>query len=141
MVWGCFSGVGFGPLVPVIGTLQHCLKCKDILDNFILLTFLFQHDCAPVHKSRSIRTWISEFGVEELDWLAQNPDLNLIENIWYELEQRLARPSRLTSVPDNTNALLEEWSKIPINTRLNLRESLPGRVEAVIAAKGGPTPY
>jgi len=37
--------------------------------------------------------------------------------------------------------LLEEWSKIPINTLLNLVESLPRRVEAVIAAKGGPTPY
>jgi len=31
--------------------------------------------------------------------------------------------------------------KNPINTLLNLLESLPIRVEAVIAAKGGPTPY
>jgi len=46
-----------------------------------------------------------------------------------------------TSLPDLTNALLEEWSKIPINTLLNLVESLPRRVEAVIAAKGGPTSY
>jgi len=43
-----------------------------------------------------------------------------------------------TSLPDLTNVLLEEWSKIPINTLL---ESLPRRVEAVIAAKGGPTSY
>jgi len=44
-------------------------------------------------------------------------------------------------VPDLTNALLEEWSKIPINTLLNLVESLPRRVEPDIAAKGGTTPY
>jgi len=44
-------------------------------------------------------------------------------------------------VPDLTNALLKEWSKIPKNTLLNLVESLPRRVEAVIAANGGPTPY
>jgi len=44
-------------------------------------------------------------------------------------------------VPDLTNALLEEWSKIPINTFLNLVESLPRRVEPAMAAKGGPTPY
>lgn len=31
--------------------------------------------------------------------------------------------------------------QIPINTLLNLVESLPRRVEAVIAAKGGPTSY
>ena len=46
-----------------------------------------------------------------------------------------------TSVSDLTNELLEEWSKIPINTLLNLVESLPRRVDAVIAAKGGPMLY
>ncbi|KAK3511606.1 hypothetical protein QTP70_011542 [Hemibagrus guttatus] len=71
--------------------------------------FLFQHDCTPVHKARFIKTWMSEFGVEELDWPAQSPDLNAIEHLWDELERRLrARPSRPTSVPDLTNALLEE---------------------------------
>ena len=60
---------------------------------------------------------MSQFGVEELDWPAQSPDLNPIEHLWDELEWRLrARPSGPTSVPDLTNALLEEWSKIPINT-------------------------
>ncbi|KAK3508009.1 hypothetical protein QTP70_010149 [Hemibagrus guttatus] len=51
--------------------------------------FLFQHDCTPVHKARSIKTWMSEFGVEELDWPAQSPDLNQTEHLWDELEQRL----------------------------------------------------
>ena len=66
------------------------------------------------------------------------PDLNLIEHLWDEIERRLrARPSCPTSVPDLTNALLEEWSNIPIDTLLNLVDGLPRRVEAVIAAKGG----
>ncbi|KAK1786227.1 hypothetical protein P4O66_017939 [Electrophorus voltai] len=47
--------------------------------------FLFQHDCAPVHKARSIKTWMSKFGVEELDWPAQGPDFNLIKHLWDEL--------------------------------------------------------
>jgi len=42
-----------------------------------------------VHKARSIKTWMSEFGVEELDWPAQTPDLNPIEHLWDELEWRL----------------------------------------------------
>jgi len=71
--------------------------------------------------------------VEERDWPAQSPDLNSIEHLWDELERRLrARPSRPTSVSDLTNALLEKWSKIPINTLLNLAESLPRGVEAVV---------
>ena len=28
---------------------------------------LFQHDSAPVHKAASIKTWMREFGVDELD--------------------------------------------------------------------------
>jgi len=44
-------------------------------------------------------------------------------------------------VSDFTNVLLEEWSKIPLNTLVNLVKSLPRRVEAVIAAKDGPTSF
>ena len=81
---------------------------------------------------------MSKFGLEELDCPTQSPLLNLIEHLWDELLRRLrARPSRPTSVPDLTNALLEEWSNIPIDTLLNLVDGLPRRVEAVIAAKGG----
>ena len=84
---------------------------------------------------------MSEFGVEELDWPAQSPDLNPIEHLWDKLERRLrARPSRPT-VSDLTNALLQKRSKIPINALLNLAESLPRRVDAVITAKGEPTSY
>jgi len=104
--------------------------------------FLFQHDCTPVHKASSIKTWMSEFVVEELDWPAQSPDLNIIEHLWNEFERSLrTRPSRPTSMSDLTYALLEEWSKIPINTLLNFVESLPRRVEAVTAAKGGPASF
>ena len=66
---------------------------------------------APVHKARSIKTWMREFGVDELDLPAQSSDLNPTEHLWDELERRLrAGPSCPTSVCDLTNALLEEWS-------------------------------
>ncbi|KAK1794911.1 hypothetical protein P4O66_010109 [Electrophorus voltai] len=136
MVWGCFSGSWLGTV--------NALACQEILDNFMLLTlweqfgdgpFQFQHDCASVHKPRSIKTWMSKFGVKEFDQSAQSPDLNPIEHLWDELEQRLRpRPSCPTTVSEVTNALLEEWSKIPINILLNLVKNLHRRVEAVVAA-------
>ncbi|KAK3562531.1 hypothetical protein QTP86_000548 [Hemibagrus guttatus] len=85
-----------------------------------------EHAQSKVHKDMDERVWCGG--------TSQSPDLNPIEHLWDELERRLrARPSHPTSVPDLTNVLLEERSEIPINTLLNLVESLPRRVEAVIA--------
>ena len=62
MVWSCFPGVGLGPLVTVKVSAH-----QDILDNFMLPTlweqfgdgpFLFQQDCVPAHKARSIKTGV-----------------------------------------------------------------------------------
>lgn len=74
MVWGCFSGAGLGLLVPMKGSLI-ALAYQSILDNhaqnFVGTVwgwgFLFQHDCTLVHKARSVKTLLSELGVEELD--------------------------------------------------------------------------
>ncbi len=63
---------------------------NDILDNSVLSGFfLFQYDNAPVHKARSIKKCISQFGVAEFDWSAQSPDLNPIQQLWDELEQKI----------------------------------------------------
>ena len=57
---------------------------------------------------------VVEIGVEELNWTAQSPDLYPIEYLWNEVEDRLrARPNRPKSVPDLTNALVDEWKKVP----------------------------
>ena len=66
MVWGYSSGVGLVPLGPGKGPLNTSAD-QEILDSFMLPTLWEQHDCAPVHKARSIKTWMSAFGVEELD--------------------------------------------------------------------------
>ncbi|KAK3523051.1 hypothetical protein QTP86_012670 [Hemibagrus guttatus] len=68
------DSVGFGTLVPVKGTLNDSTY-QDILDNFMLPTLWEQFgespSCSnmtapPVHKARATKTWMSEFGVEEL---------------------------------------------------------------------------
>ena len=42
---------------------------------------------------------------------------------------------------DLTNTLVTEWKQVSAAMFQHLVESLPRRVEAVIAAKGKPTPY
>ena len=98
--------------------------------------FLFQHDNDLMHEARSIQKWFVEIGVEELDWPTQSPNLNP-KHLWDELECRLrARPNHSTSVPDLTNALVAESKQIPAAMFQHLVETLPRRVEAVIASKG-----
>ncbi len=38
--------------------------------------------CVPGHKTRSIK--FSQFGVEEVDWSAQSPDLYPIQHLGYD---------------------------------------------------------
>jgi hypothetical protein len=91
---------------------------------------------------RSIQKWFVEIGVEELDWTAQSPDLNPIKHLLDELDRRLpARPKRPTFVPGQTNALVAVWKQVPAAMFQHLVESLPRRVEAIIAAKSGTTTY
>uniref|UniRef100_A0A4W5KX62 Tc1-like transposase DDE domain-containing protein n=1 Tax=Hucho hucho TaxID=62062 RepID=A0A4W5KX62_9TELE len=71
--------------------------------------------------------------VEKLDWPAQSPDLNPIEHLGM---YRKADCEPGLNRPNITNALVAEWKQVPAVMFQHLLESLPRRVEAVIAAKG-----
>ena len=51
----------------------------------------------------ALEQWKCVLCVEELDWPAQSPDFNPIEQLWDERRLR-ARTKRPTSVPKLTNA-------------------------------------
>ncbi len=103
------------------GETNHASLFGGLMGESVTCPCLFQHDCSPVHTERFIKTWLDEFDVEELDWIPQSPDLNLIEHLWDELKWKLQdRPS--TSLPDLTNALLDKWTKITTKTLQNLVE-------------------
>jgi hypothetical protein len=141
---------GHGPLVILHGNLN-VEGYKDILIHSILSTVedqfgdddcLYEHDSAPYHKAMSVREWFVDNKVPEMDCPAMSPDLNAIEHLWHELERRLhSRPQRLTSLTALATALQEEWAAVPPVTFRQLVEILPGRVRAVVKAKGGPTLY
>ncbi len=50
--------------------------CKDA-------DFIFQQDLAPAHTAKNIKSWLNDHSVGVLDWPANSPDLNPIENLLY----------------------------------------------------------
>ncbi len=60
--------------------------------------FIFQQDLALAHTAKGTKSWFN--GVTVLDWPANSPDLNPIENLW-DIVKRKMRDTR----PNNADGL------------------------------------
>lgn len=68
-------------------------------------------------------------------WRSQSPDINPIEHMWDELNRR-TRHIRVRNADKKYQVLKREWEIMPMSVITTLLESMPRRLEAVIAAKG-----
>ena len=116
----------------ILGTQAHPMVQLLFLNDAI-----FQDDL-PIHTARSVQSWFEEHenALQHL-WLAQSLKLNIIEPLWSVLESR----ERNRFPPSSLKQLEEKWYSIPVETIQNLHESVQRRIQAVLQANGGPTPY
>ncbi len=114
-----------------------------ILEHFMLPSadqlfkdaeFIFQQDLAPVHTTKSNKSWLNDRGVGVLERPANSPDLN-IENLW-SIVKRNKRPKNADEGHGQRNL-----GFTPPQQCHKLISSMPRRIEAVIKAKGAPTKY
>ncbi len=89
MIWVTMSSAGVG-LLCFLKTLTAPVY-QDILEHFMLPSaeqlfkdadFIFQHDLAPAHTAKSTKSWLNDHSVGVLDWPANSPDINPIQNLW-----------------------------------------------------------
>jgi hypothetical protein len=83
---------------------------------------------------------IQKKGIRSLNWPAQSPDLNPIENLWFILDQ-LCKNRKPANEEELFDRLKEEWESLPMGMMKNLAESVPRRLQAAIDTKGFATKY
>ncbi|KAL0168320.1 hypothetical protein M9458_036542, partial [Cirrhinus mrigala] len=148
MVWGAMSSAGVGPLC-FLRSKVNAAVYQDVLEHFMLpaadqlygdADFIFQQDLAPAHSAKATSTWFKDHGLPVLNWAANSPDLNPIENLWgiVKRKMRYARPNNAEELKATIRAT---WALITPEQCHRLIDSMACRIAAVIQAKGAPTKY
>ncbi len=148
MIWAAMSSAGVGPLCFLKSTVNAAIY-QEILEHFMLPSadklygdadFIFQQDLAPAHTAKGTKSWFNDHGVTVLDWPANSPDLNPIENLWGIVKRKM-RDTRPNNADELKATVKETWASIPPQQCHKMITSMPRRIEAVIKAKGAPTKY
>jgi transposase len=151
MVWACFCASGPGYICQIEGNMNAQDYCgilesdlRDSLEYYQdkISDPIFQHDNDPKHTARVTREWLDDSGLEILDWPSQSPDLNPIEHTWFIVKQKLKEyPTMAKNSGELWDRVVEIWNGLTTEECSSLVDSMPRRIAAVIAAKGGHTKY
>lgn len=144
MAWGAIKGDGSRILKQCPVRLDST-GYQSILDEGLLPLLkgddIFMQDGAPCHRSKSTIGYLESQGVCYMaDWPPQSPDLNIIENFWSIIKNKVYQSSPVSK--DNLWEIVEnEWYKIDNKVIFDLYSSIPRRIEAVLKNKGYSTKY
>jgi transposase len=148
--WGCFSAAGPGYMAMFEGSLD-AAGLRDIFRDYLLPTvnehfgdgadWWLLHDNDPGrHKSHVLRTWMHNNYVRPLDFPPYSPDLNPIENLWADMDKRMA--NKRADTKEALEKLVEaEWAATSKDFYNKLASSMPKRIAQVIERNGAYTDY
>ena len=152
MIWAATPWYSDGPIITLNGRIT-ANDYVDILGNevhpMVQMLFpnndaVFQDDSLPMHTTRSVHSWFEEHedAFQHLPWPAHAQDFNIIDPLWSVLESRVRSrfppPSPVKQLED---VLHEEWYSMPVAAIQNVYESVLRKIQAVLQANGGLTPY
>jgi len=144
MYWGAFGYNGKSKLTPIITRLDSA-GYQDVLKANLLSEgtkmggrgWIFQQDNAPIHASRSTKSWLAARNVRVLPWPAKSPDLNPMENLWGIMTRRVyAHGKQYDTKRELKEAIHKEWENISLETLRKLTDSMPNRIHETILKQG-----
>lgn len=147
-VWGAIGWNGVSELKLVRGNLNAAEYQESIIHDIQEVgqsiaipqcRFVFQQDNAPAHSAQSTQRFLSDEGCRTLPWCGNSPDLNPIENAWAVVAR--AVNYNVSSKDELFRNVCEAWSQIDVSYLRRLYKSMPRRMAAVVAARGGSTRY
>jgi transposase len=154
MVHGAISGLAKGPLTifepnekvtsevysnRVLPRIHQYITAME-RQNLGLKRGILMEDNASVHTSKFTRAWHAYFGFNKMEWPANSPDLNPIENVWRVLKYRIGKRFPKT-LDELRQYLIEEWDKLELKDFVHYIKEMPERCQAVIDAEGGHTKW
>ena len=114
MCWGCIgpNGVGKQHLYTEMNATKYVSLQQENLPQRIFTIygdenrpFIFQQDNAPSHRANIIKSHLDHEGINILPWPQQSSDLNIIENVWQFMKNKLNYDPR--GLPRTREALIE----------------------------------
>ncbi|GJQ73601.1 hypothetical protein Trydic_g13945 [Trypoxylus dichotomus] len=64
-----------------LGMTEECMCEGPSIRDSTLVTWSLKHNTDPKHTARTVKQWLEEKQIRVLEWSAQSPDLNLMENL------------------------------------------------------------
>jgi hypothetical protein len=146
MVWGAFQSNQKNTLVKMDKNRRTAIDFVDQVYEGELEMFwanigagILMEDGAPIHRSNAPKEWWKERAILKLVWPANSPDLNPIEHVWAKMKADIVKLPKAKNEEEMWAQLQKSWSNIDGNWLQSLVDSMPDRMAAVIAAKGGST--
>lgn len=128
---------GVGPLCFIKSRVNTAVY-QEILEHYMLPSAHKLNGYASYSSrtwAKTTSNWFAEHDITLLDWPANSPDLNPVENLW-GIVKREMRDTRPNNTNDLKAAIKETWAFITPQQCHRLVASMPRCIDVVIRAKG-----
>lgn len=151
MVWGMLLPNGLMSYRILEGNQKSC-NYVEILKNSVFpimrINFkeklMFQQDNCRTHVSKETKKFFQSSGMQTLDWPANSPDINIIENIWSMMEQQIYHEGAVKNLKELRKYIddfVVDFNKNGKQIAENLYKSIPVRLVSIIQKRGDRIKY